>query len=43
MSLVGQLHAETIGRPGLLGLNFKQEVNARSSRGVDDDISGSGR
>ena len=34
MSSVGQLNAETIGF-----VNFRQEVNARSSTGVDDEIS----
>ena len=44
MSSVGQLQAETIGPPLVVGfVNFRQEVNARSSRGVDDEISGSFR
>ena len=46
MSSVGQLQAETIGLLGLwvVGfVNFRQEVNAQSSRGVDDEINGSVR
>ena len=45
MSSVGQLQAETIaGATWVVGfVNFRQEVNARSSRGVDDEISGSVR
>ena len=45
MSSVGQLQAETIARATLVArfVNFRQEVNERSSRGVDDEISGSVR
>ena len=44
MSSVGQLQAENDRATWVVGfVNFRQEVNARSSRGVDDEISGSFR
>ena len=45
MSSVGQLQACRNDRATWVVrfVNFRQEVNARSSRGVDDEISGSVR
>ena len=42
MSSVGQLQAETIGRPGLLGLWILGK-NTRGSRDSDDEIGSSNR
>ena len=42
MSSVGQLQAETIGQPGLLGLLILgKKVNTQGSRGSDDEIGSS--
>ena len=39
MSLVGQLQAEIIGRPGFV--NFMEKVNTRSSKSGNDEVSSS--